>query len=248
MILKNYLILDLRILKASMRELFLLFPQSFLELFSHKKLRHLTIAPIVITLFLYLIFALVFIIFIFPLAQAFLVSLIPVALSTIAVWGLSFIFIILFFILFNWTFVMLVSLICSPFNSLISETIEELEYPDRPEFVSLNWKTIVFLELRKFTIIFLLTIFALSLSFIPFLGIVSFALSAILLSISFLDYSWSRHQWTLSRGLSHYRENFLSFFIGGLFFMSLLAVPFINLLTPLWATSYFTKLWIKKNR
>lgn len=162
-------------------------------------------------------------------------------------------YIVLFFII-NWTFVLIISVIASPFNDMISSRIEKIingqPLPSLgPAFNSI-FKDIfftIFNEIRKLSVIFLVTIFALVLNFIPLLTPISLFLTVLLVAVAYLDYSWSRHNMILKACLKDVSGNFLTYAVGGAFFFFLISIPVLNLLVPSWATSYFTMVWVKNN-
>ncbi|MCY4644922.1 MAG: EI24 domain-containing protein [Bacteriovoracales bacterium] len=177
--------------------------------------------------------------------------------------GANFIYSVLFilatgllFFIVNWTFVMVVSILSAPFNDTISSLVEkrhsamskmdeDQEFSFKKVFKNL-WK-IVLNECKKVSFIFVLTALALALGFIPMLAPVGFLLSALLLAIQFLDYSWCRHEWTVRECLKDCFRNIFSYTFGGVFFMLLMALPLINLAAMPLAVVYFTLAWVDKN-
>src|SRR5690606_12579225 len=147
-----------------------------------------------------------------------------------------------------------ISVIASPFNDMISSRIEKIingqPLPSLgPAFNSI-FKDIfftIFNEIRKLSVIFLVTIFALVLNFIPLLTPISLFLTVLLVAVAYLDYSWSRHNMILKACLKDVSGNFLTYAVGGAFFFFLISIPVLNLLVPSWATSYFTMVWVKNN-
>lgn len=162
-------------------------------------------------------------------------------------------YIVLFFII-NWTFVLIISIIASPFNDMMSSRIEKMINGEPlptigPAFNSI-FKDIfftIFNEIRKLSAIFAITILALVLNFIPLLTPISLFLTVLLVAAAYLDYSWSRHNMILRACVKDVSGNFLSYAIGGAFFFFLISIPVLNLLVPSWATSYFTMVWVNKN-
>ncbi|MGK0367565.1 MAG: CysZ protein [Thermoproteota archaeon] len=162
--------------------------------------------------------------------------------------------VILFFII-NWTFVLIVSVIASPFNDLISSRIEKLMNGETPEDLSSGFTTMLknlsstlWNESKKLILILILTAVAFGISFIPLLVPVSIALSAILLSVQFLDYSWARHQMTVSECFGNVTTNLVTYLLMGGLFMICVSIPVINLVIPALATSYYTVYFVNKRK
>src|SRR5690606_24907233 len=98
-------------------------------------------------------------------------------------------------------------------------------------------------ESKKILFIVALSMVGFLLSFIPFLVPVSVIISATLLAIGFLDYSWSRHDMKLGECISDLRASFMSYVLGGIVFLFLIAVPVLNLFLLPYAVVYFTVLY-----
>ncbi len=161
---------------------------------------------------------------------------------------------ILLFFLVNWTFVLILSVIASPFNDLISSRIEKKlkgeRSPSVKESIGQFFKKcigVVFTEIKKVVVIILLSIISLFFSYIPFLTPFSVGITVLLLAIGFLDYSWSRNNFRFGECRKDVQKNFLSYLFGGGIFMIFVSIPFINIFVPPLATSYFTILWFKNN-
>lgn len=161
---------------------------------------------------------------------------------------------ILLFLLVNWTFVLMVSIISSPFNDMLSSRIEKniinKEQDDISSTFSDLFKNILSVlsnEIKKVTFIFLMSVVAFILGYIPLLTPLSLFITVILLAVSFIDYSWARHNIKFSNCLSDLRRNFIGYGIGGTFFFILVSIPIVNLIVSPLATSYFTLLWLKNN-
>lgn len=162
--------------------------------------------------------------------------------------------VVLFFVI-NWTFVLVVSVIASPFNDMISSRIEKLELGQAPltmgESFSKMFGKIFFTiwnEAKKITVIGFFTLLAVLMSFFAVLMPVSFILSALLLSVQFVDYSWARHNLKIGSCLNDVRRNFLPYLGMGSIFILAVSIPIVNLVIPPLATSYFTLLWINRNK
>jgi CysZ protein len=161
--------------------------------------------------------------------------------------------IILFFII-NWTFVLFVSLIASPFNDLLSARIEKkMNNIPQDNFSDMSQKffnKILFTfinEFKKILFIIFLTIFSLIFAYIPFLVPIGALISVLLLAVTYVDYSWIRHDIIFKDCLKDIWRNIFSYSIAGGFFFILVSIPVVNLVVPALATSYFTILWMKNN-
>ena len=161
--------------------------------------------------------------------------------------------IFLYFIV-SWTFVLIVSILASPFNDILSKRIEALvlgkELPDFSDSVKGGIAKLFYTlanEIKKVSLIVFLTLISLVFSFVPLLSPISILIAVVLLSIEFLDFSWSRHSLSFSDCKKDLKSHLGSYIIGGLFFMLIVSVPIINLIVPSFATSYFTVLWIKNH-
>ena len=141
----------------------------------------------------------------------------------------------LFFILFgglaNYTFVLVVSLFASPFNDMIVDRVLKKQQGLDPSLELSFKETLKRLpktlmnETKKISLIVVLSMISLVLSFIPFMAIVSFFIQVVLLSVTFLDYYWSRKNLSVRECISDYRSNFLFNFLSGLLFFGLLLIP-----------------------
>lgn len=172
----------------------------------------------------------------------------------IVTWIVKIILTILLYYIINITFVMVLSIIASPFNDMLSNRIEKqilgLELPSFSDSMKgsiSNLMATLVTESKKVVIILGISLFAVVLGLIPILTPVSFLLSAIVLSTEFIDFSWSRHNMTFKECRTEYRQNFFGYSFGGLFFMFLVSIPLINIIVPAYGTSYFTVLWVKSN-
>lgn len=162
---------------------------------------------------------------------------------------------VMLFFFVNWTFVLVVTLIASPFNDLLSSRIEkqllgEEVLPLGPSFKAMFRKIFytLFNEIKKISFIVILSILSFMFGYIPLLAPIGVFIAVVLLSVEFLDYSWSRHDLSFKDCLKDLKGNVLGYALGGGFFFMLVAVPILNLAVPALATSYFTVLWVKNNR
>ena len=107
---------------------------------------------------------------------------------------------------------------------------------------------IIYNELKKFVLILFLTLVAILLSIVPIFYPIALLIYATLLAAQFLDYSWSRYDYSPSECIKNIFSSLLTYSIAGAIFLALVSVPFVNAMVPAIATSYFTVLWIKKNK
>lgn len=176
------------------------------------------------------------------------------SLGKVAEWIIKIILTIILYFVVNLTFVLIISIIASPFNDALSARIEKQvlksELPTFDMMFSKGLKKLFFTlgtELKKILFIVFISIFVLLLGFIPLLTPICLILGAMLLSIEFIDFSWSRHDMNFKTCLKEFRSHIVSYTIGGLFFMLIISVPIINLVVPSLGTSYFTVLWVRNN-
>lgn len=165
-------------------------------------------------------------------------------------WLLVLIFTVLFWILLNWMMILTITILAAPFNDLISSRVEYLHYSRRASSsgeglgVFSRIVDILINEIKKILLIVLLSVVSFLLNLIPLLMPLSLLLMAFLVSFNFLDYSFSRHNWTASQCIGFFRKKFFSNAISGFVFLSLLSVPILNLfLVPL-AVVFYTKLFL----
>ena len=161
---------------------------------------------------------------------------------------------ILLYFIVNWTFVLIVSIIASPFNNVLSQRLEKLYLGESlPSFNESFQSTFnnffmqIFNEIKKISMILGLSILAVLFGFFPLLTPISILIGSIILSTEFLDFSWGRHEMSYPEIKSELKKNFISYSLGGSFFMLLVSIPLVNLLVPSWGTSFFTILWVKNN-
>tara|TARA_R110002072_G_scaffold1989_5_gene16718 strand:- start:195041 stop:195817 length:777 start_codon:yes stop_codon:yes gene_type:complete len=174
-------------------------------------------------------------------AQGFFMSLL-IGIITVA-----------FFFIVNWTFVLVVSIVASPFNDIISSRAEKAFRGEEPLSIGASFSKsmskvlfTVFNEIKKVSMIIFLSIIALIMGAVGFLAPVAYIISAFLMAIGFLDYSWSRHNLSFRDCLSDLKGSLLSYGLGGALFMILMGVPFVNLISLPFGVLYFTILFLKK--
>jgi CysZ protein len=166
------------------------------------------------------------------------------------------ILILFVFLVMSWTFVILVGLIASPFNSMLSSRIETM-LAGKPVSEDKN-KTISDMmislgrtfknEIKKLVFIALVAGFAFILNLFPLFYPVGLLLVAILFTVQFVDYSWSRHDLGFGECLADVLRNIIPYSVSGFLFLLLVSLPIINAFVPAMATSYFTVLWLKRQK
>lgn len=165
-------------------------------------------------------------------------------------WMVGIVMTVVLYFVISWTFVLVISIIASPFNDVISSRVERAILGKTEQNVSESFAQmfgrifrILWNEVKKISFIIILSMIGFLISLIPFLVPVSVVISATLLAIGFLDYSWSRHDFTFSQCFSDIRASFLSYMLGGVVFLFLIAVPILNLFLLPFAVVYFTVLY-----
>lgn len=161
---------------------------------------------------------------------------------------------VLFYFVINYTFVLVVTLIASPLNDLISLRVEKRLLGKDPlpmgeaikGTLARIGKTILN-EIKKLLFVLVLSSLAFLLSSFPLLAPLSLLIGAILVAVEFLDYSWSRHELSFNECFKDIRSGILTYGLAGGIVMVIITVPLINLTIPALATSYFTTIWVKKN-
>lgn len=156
-----------------------------------------------------------------------------------------------FLMLMNWTYVILVGILASPFNDMLSSRIEKKLASETLPSKEQTWKELfsrlkqTFMnEIKKIMFIVVLGVLAFVMNYIPVLYPVAIIVSALLLAIQFLDYSWSRHNLNMRQCLIDLLRNFFPYSFTGFIFLLFVSVPIINAFVPAFATSYFTVLWL----
>jgi CysZ protein len=170
---------------------------------------------------------------------------------------LTAVLIIFLFFVMSWSFVILVGIIAAPFNSLLSARIEQklvqrvIMNEDQKEALKEVKSSMGQTFKNEFKKLFLLiTVGALAfvLNMFPLFYPVGVFLIATLLAIQFVDYSWSRHDMHFTECLKDIFKNILPFSVAGAIFLALVAIPVINAFVPAFATSYFTVLWLHRQK
>jgi len=170
---------------------------------------------------------------------------------------LAAILIIFIFFIMSWTFIIVVGIIAAPFNSLLSSRIEKQltshivlseDQQKAIEEMKLSiWQTIKN-EFKKLFFILILGGVAFLLNLFPLFCPVGIFLFALLLSIQFIDYSWSRHEMKFGSCFGDTLKNIFAYSFSGFLFMLLIAIPVVNAFIPALATSYYTVLWLHRHQ
>jgi CysZ protein len=170
---------------------------------------------------------------------------------------LTAILIIFIFFLMSWTFVILVGVIAAPINSLLSSRIEtklvQKVYMDEDQTKAMAQVRSSMLQTfknegKKLLFILVIGAAAFLLNLFPMFYPVGIFLFATLVAIQFVDYSWSRHDLHFGQCLSDVTKNIFPYSLGGLFFLLMVAIPIVNAFVPAFATSYFTVLWLHRQK
>ncbi len=216
----------------------------------------LSIIPSLLSLSLY-VFLIVLISSNFSTFSHFVQSYIPH--GEIAGWLgniVGFLFIIFVILLMNWTYIILVGVISTPFNSVLSARIESHLSGEKLETDRTKTLKEIFSQFFKmmrseiFKLLFILSLTAISLALnlFPFFYPISLVLVSFLLAIQFLDYSWSRHDFHFMDCVRDLMKSFGVYGASGFFFLILMSIPFINSLVPAMATGHFTILWMNQQK
>lgn len=158
---------------------------------------------------------------------------------------------VFFIFLLNWTFFILVSIISSPFNQFISSLVADKYrvnvFVDNSFLVQLKYlpKNLI-TEIVKMIFIFLFIFLSLVISFL--FPPLSFLITALVLALSFVDYSWSRNSFNLQMCFRDLSSNFLTYILGGSCFILLISIPFLNILFLPLAVVFFTVSHCEKKR
>jgi CysZ protein len=169
-------------------------------------------------------------------------------------WLLAGILTIGFYFLLSWTFVLVVSGLASPFNDIISNRVERVIKGQTPEDVSHSFSRLMkrlahtlINEAKKISFIIILNILAFALSFVAIFAPISVLISALLMAVGFLDYSWSRKDLKFGECLADLRTSFFSYGIMGGTFLVLITIPVVNLFALPFGVVYFTVLHVRKS-
>jgi CysZ protein len=134
------------------------------------------------------------------------------------------------------------ALIAGLFLDDIAETVERESYPQEPAGQALPTIRAAILSLKFFGIVVLGNLLALLLLLIPGVNIIAFfVVNGYLLGREYFEFAAMRFR-SEDDAKALRRENGGQVFLGGLVIAAFLAVPFLNLLTPLFAASMMVHL------
>lgn len=153
-----------------------------------------------------------------------------------------------FYFVVSWTFVLVISLLACPFNDMMSTRVEKMlmsgEVSSIGESLTSSFSKVLFTivnELKKVLFIMMISIVGLVLSlFVPPL---SFFISCMLVAVSFIDYSWGRHDLRLGKCLRSYRSSFVAYTVSGAIFLVLISIPVLNLFMIPLGVVFFSRLF-----
>jgi len=227
-----------------------------LSLFKDKWIFALSMIPVLIGSVLYYFLGYWLYSDVLTKAKEWLMGLIPASWGVeAAYWLIVGLTTITLFLVINFTFVLLVSLIAAPFNDMISNRTEKLLVGKASEdFEGSFWKTlkrygsILINEIKKIIFILLLTIVGLIIGLIPGGQIGTVLISAILLTIQFVDYSWSRKELTLGGCVKDLTKNFFSYLFSGSLMLVLIGVPILNLLALPFGVVFLTVVFVERRK
>jgi CysZ protein len=158
---------------------------------------------------------------------------------------------IFFFLLVNWTFVLVVSLLAAPFNDILSRRIDRMHQGKECEKLhamigqmGAKLPAILWNEIKKISMLLILITLSFLLSLIPLLVPISFLLSALIFSAGYLDYSWSRYDVPAKKCFISLQKSWITYSITGFGYILLLSIPLVNLFVISLAVSHYTVLFI----
>ncbi|MDB9786604.1 EI24 domain-containing protein [Bacteriovoracaceae bacterium] len=155
----------------------------------------------------------------------------------------------LYFIV-NLGFVLSISLLASPFHDLVSKrtlVLLGMKESNNAKFSLRQVLGTLTNEFKKIIFIFVLMGISFLLGMIPILTPFCFVLSALLVSIQFLDYSWAQEDWTLKQCISDIWHNLFVYVGSGAIVLFLISIPVINILSISLPVVYYSALWYEKN-
>ncbi|MDD0852412.1 EI24 domain-containing protein [Halobacteriovorax sp. GB3] len=153
---------------------------------------------------------------------------------------------IFFFFVASFTFFLFVSLISSPFNDLISKRVEKIlgGRVEEAPFTFSGVFRVLKNEIKKIGFILLISIIGLLCGFV--FPPLSFFISAILMAVTFLDYSWSRHEMSVSECVNDFKSSFVRYLLPGVAYVFIVSLPLINVIFLPLGVIYFTTIFTKK--
>ena len=161
---------------------------------------------------------------------------------------------IAFYLITWWTFTLIVSVISSPFNDVLSKRVERALLGKEADTIGESISEIakgfvssIYNELKKISLILIITIVAFFLSFIPVLTPFGMILSSYLMSVTFLDYSWTRKSLKVSGCINVLRSGFLVYSLSGFIFLGLVAVPLVQFFVIPLGVIFYTILYTQRS-
>lgn len=174
--------------------------------------------------------------------------------GTFVVYFMVTILTIAFYLITWWTFTLIVSVISSPFNDVLSRRVERALLGKEADTIGESISGIakgffasIYNELKKITLILIITIIAFLISFIPLLTPVSMVLSSYLMSVAFLDYSWSRKSLRVSACINVLRKGFVVYSVAGFAFLGLVAIPLVQFFVIPLGVIFYTVLYTQRS-
>jgi len=140
------------------------------------------------------------------------------------------------------------SIFAGVFLDDVAAEVERIHYPDDPPGNPLALSTSVGIAARFFGLVLLGNLLALALMLFLGLGIIIFFLvNGYLLGREYFQFAALRHM-TYEQAEEVRRQNGPAIFMGGLVISGILAIPLVNLLTPLFAATLMTHIhkWIAR--
>ncbi|GHC80639.1 sulfate transporter family protein [Limoniibacter endophyticus] len=134
------------------------------------------------------------------------------------------------------------ALVAGLFQDDVAERVEETSYPEQPVGQSLPLGESAVASLKFLAIVIIGNIFALLMLLIPGVNLIAFfVVNGYLLGREFFEFAAMRYR-TPSEARAFRAEHRVTIFLAGLAVALFLAIPFLNLLTPLFATSMMVHL------
>lgn len=153
--------------------------------------------------------------------------------------------IILYFFV-SFTYVLFISIISSPFNDLIVRRIFIKLNKIEEEDIGTSFKKvmrkvfgIIFNEAKKISLIIALSVVAFIFGLIPFLVPVGILISAILVTVNFVDYAWSFVDLSFKDCVTNIKKDFFFYSLSGIIFLGLLSVPILNVVAVPIGVSFY---------
>ncbi|MFZ4713971.1 MAG: EI24 domain-containing protein [Bacteriovoracaceae bacterium] len=149
------------------------------------------------------------------------------------------------YFLFNWLFLLCVFFLSYPFHRMISQnTLAELGIVEttRSTFSLDNLRG----EVMKVLLNFVLALVVFSCASVPVFSLLAVAASAILVSIQFIDYNWSKRNFLFKDCLADLKLYFKNYLGMGLISLFIMAIPLINVMFMPVLVSVFTTLFYKQ--